>query len=72
MTDKLVNKYLTEYKKHYIPGHEQYPELDDLAEEIAGLVGREINKRVRTINSKMPYKAQYVLEEVIKHLEEQV
>jgi hypothetical protein len=72
MTDKLVNKYLTEYKKHYIPGPEQYPELDDLAEEIAGLVGREINKRVRTINSKMPYKAQYVLEEVIKHLEEQV
>jgi hypothetical protein len=70
---KKFEKYLlNEYTKHYIPGHEQYPELDELAESIAGMVGREINKRVRSINSEMPYKAQYVLEEVIQHLQEQV
>lgn len=69
---KKFEKYLNEYTKRYIPGHEQYPELDKLAEEISGIVGREINRRVRNVTSKMPYKAQYVLEEVIRHLEEQV
>ncbi len=64
--------FLNEYKKEYIQGHDQYPELDKLALEIAHVVSKEINKRVKDVKSKMPYKAQYVLEELIHHLEEMV
>lgn len=66
-----VSKIL-EYKKEYVQGSEQFPELDKLALELAHHVAKEINKRVKGVESKMPYKAQYVLEELIEHLQEMV
>ena len=50
----------------------KYPELDKIAKDIAKLVGVEINKRTDNVKSEMPYKAQYVLEELIKILEKSV
>lgn len=50
----------------------EYPELDKIAVDLSALVAMEINTRVRFVESKMPYKGQYVLEELIKHLEAKV
>ena len=47
----------------------QYPELDEIARDVAQEIGRMINGSVVKIESEMPYKAQYVLEEIIRHLE---
>jgi hypothetical protein len=63
---------IVEYRKEYVTGSEQYPELDKLASDLAHVVSKEINKRVRSVESKMPYKAQYVLENLIEHLKEMV
>jgi hypothetical protein len=49
-----------------------YPELDEIATNIVLITVSEINNMTRNIESEMPYKAQYVLEEVIKKLEELV
>src|ERR1039458_4461046 len=49
-----------------------YPELDDIAKGLAYEVSMEINKRTAAVTSTMPYKAQYVLEELIKLLQEKV
>ena len=49
-----------------------YPELDDIAKGLAYEVSTEINKRASAVTSKMPYKAQYVLEELIKLLQQKV
>jgi len=57
------------YKKEYVDGQKQYPELDELARNIAQEIGRMINGSAFQIKSEMPYKSQYVLEEVIRHLE---
>lgn len=46
-----------------------YPELDRVAENIANKTLKEINKKTANIRSSMPYKNQYVLEEVISLLE---
>jgi len=35
-------------------------------------ITKEINKRVKNVKSDMPYKAQYVLEELIKRLQKSV
>lgn len=51
---------------------DKYPELDAIASEVAQLVGGEINSRVQMVESEMPYRAQYVLEELIKMLEQAV
>lgn len=67
MMDK-VKKYLTEYRK----ANSKYPELDKIALKLARQVGTMINKEVKNVESEMPYKAQYVLEELIRHLEEAV
>lgn len=49
----------------------KHPELDYLAVQIAGDVIRRINKDAPKVkDDSMPYKAQYVLEEVIKILQE--
>lgn len=61
----IENKYLIEKI-------EKYPELDKIAREIAKNTGNEINKRVKNVKSEMTYKAQYVLEELIKILQEAV
>lgn len=51
----------------------KYPELDSLVMPIADMTTFMINRLTRDCVSKeMPYKAQYVLEEVIKVLEERV
>ncbi len=49
-----------------------YPELDTEAARIADEVAGMINEVAPTIKSEMPYKAQYILEEVIKDLQERV
>jgi hypothetical protein len=63
-----AKKFLGEYKKE----DSNFPELDKVSLELAHVVSKEINKRVKNVKSEMPYKAQYVLEELIKHLEEMV
>ena len=50
----------------------KYPELDEISKDLAYAVSMEINKRTAAVTSKMPYKAQYVLEELIKLLREKV
>lgn len=47
----------------------KYPELDAIAAEIACDTFAKCNAKTRDVKSEMPYRAQYVLEEVIKHLE---
>ena len=63
-----AKKFIGEYKKE----NSNFPELDKVSLELAHVVSKEINKRVKSIKSEMPYKAQYVLEELIRHLEEMV
>ena len=50
----------------------KYPELDEISKDLACEVPTEINKRASAVTSKMPYKAQYVLEELIKLLQQKV
>jgi hypothetical protein len=50
----------------------KYPELDEIAKEIACDTLTKCNAKTRDVKSEMPYKAQYVLEELIKHLENAV
>ena len=49
-----------------------YPELDGIARSVVNDVARSINRGVSATLSKMPYKAQYVLEKVIELLQEMV
>jgi len=51
---------------------EKYPELRKIADKIADETAEKINKEVKDVNSKMPYKAQWVLEEVVRDLEERI
>jgi len=46
----------------------RYPELYSISEEVAQQVLKEINQRVQSVESKMPYKAQWTLEELIEIL----
>jgi hypothetical protein len=55
-----------------ISSEERYPELYAIAQKIAVEVGDKINKEATKITSKMPYKAQFILEELIKILEKAV
>lgn len=66
---KYISSVLSEAKKTEIKG---YPELKAVAKEVAKKVGEEINSAVMDIESEMPYKAKYVLEEVIKILQAHV
>jgi hypothetical protein len=50
----------------------KYPELDEIATEIARKVLSQCNTKTRDVKSEMPYKAQYVLESIIEILEERV
>lgn len=54
------------------PGKEQYPELYQISLDIANKTCCQINERAETVHSEMPYKAQFILEELIKILEERV
>jgi len=53
-------------------GLQRYPEFKPLVDKIVHTVIREINAEARNIESQMPYKAQFTLEEVIRELEERV
>lgn len=64
--DKIDN-YLNEASRS-----ENFPELDEIAEKFAKEVLNKINKEVKNVKSKMPYKSQYVLEEIIRILEDAV
>jgi hypothetical protein len=50
----------------------QYPEFENAVNIIADNTCRLINEFSKSIVSKMPYKNQYLLEEVIKKLQERV
>ncbi len=64
----------TEYLEKGIlaEGSGKYPELDKIAAKLADDTAKAINAAIKDVESKMPYKAQYVLEEVIKDLKERV
>jgi len=64
-----IDKYLI---NEYTKKNSKFPELDKVAAKIATNIGKIINKETKSIKSEMPYKAQYVLEEVIEHLKESV
>ena len=51
---------------------EKYPELDKIATDITQTTVTLCNLLTAQVKSEMPYKAQYVLEEVIKKLQERV
>jgi len=49
------------------------PNLDTIVMEIADMAARAINEKVRNVESpKIMYKAQYVLEELIRELQRRV
>jgi hypothetical protein len=50
----------------------KYPELDDVSRIIADHTCEEINRLVEDVKSKMPYRRQYVLEEVVKILTDRI
>jgi len=67
LADKLGKKIVVSSKRTATSSN--YPELDNLARKIADDTARSINKAVKEVESEMPYKTQYVLEEAIKILE---
>jgi hypothetical protein len=46
-----------------------YPELREIAHKIVRATCEQINKEVLTVNSKMPYKAQF---EVVRELQDRI
>lgn len=50
-------------------GLERYPEFKPLVDEVVQLAIRAIQEKADAIQSEMPYKQQFTLEEVIKKLE---
>lgn len=54
------------------PPYEEYPELYRIASDIARETGETINQRASMVSSECKYKAQFILEEVIKMLERAV
>lgn len=55
-----------------VPASVQYPELNEIAIRLANELCVKINAEARTVESAMPYKAQHILEEIIKSLEARV
>lgn len=68
--DKLKSKKTL--KEDIQIGLERYPEFTDAVKEISNTTIQAISQKAKTITSEMPYKAQFLLEEVIKNLEERV
>jgi len=50
----------------------KYPELDEYVDLLSDDICILINRISLKVESKMPYKAQYLLEEIIKQLQERV
>ena len=77
MIDKTIEKYLVEDWKgdmgnQRIVALKKYPELTKLADKIAMDVAKRINQEAAKVKSEMPYRQQYVLEEVIRLLRDMV
>lgn len=53
-------------------GLERYPEFEPLVKEVVQLAIRAIQDKADAIQSEMPYKQQFVLEEVINKLKDLV
>jgi hypothetical protein len=58
--------------KKIVPAKEQYPELWEIAKTIAKEAAIKINAEAQTVESKMPYKAQMILEFVVEILEAKI
>lgn len=67
--DGVVDEYIKKNNIQPMMGLERYPEFEPLVNDLAKLVVGEINQKAQLIDSKMPYNAQFVLEELIKKLE---
>jgi hypothetical protein len=64
--------YLEVINKGLLTGLERYPEFRELVLTISNEVAVKINELAPNIKSEMPYKQQFVLEEVIRNLEERI
>ena len=49
-----------------------YPELRVIVDKLADSVTKQINEAIKHVKSEMPYKSQWVLEELIKELQDRV
>lgn len=71
--DLKLNSILEEISKKVIfEQKEKYPELQKIVNKIVPQIVSMINTNIKNVNSKMPYKAQWVLEEIIKELQKRV
>jgi hypothetical protein len=59
-------------KKPFISGEKKYPELYDIAKKITRETAIRINEEAKIVKSEMPYKAQMILEFVVRLLEEKI
>lgn len=66
-----IKKY-SEYNVSESKKISRFPELDKIAKKLSTDFLKVIYKETKDVESEMPYKSQYVLEEVIKYLEERV
>jgi hypothetical protein len=53
-------------------GLERYPEFKKLVNKLADEVCTQINEEAPKIESEMPYKQQFVLEEIVRILESRI
>lgn len=49
-----------------------YPELNKIAEKLAGNILNDINVQAQRVESEMPYKSQWVLERIVEILQNQM
>ena len=56
----------------YETGLQRYPEFKPLVDKVVRAAIQLINAEARKVESQMPYKAQFTLEEVIRELQERV
>lgn len=54
------------------PAIKTYPELTKIAKDLSTRVAMEVNSLAEHVQSEMPYKARFILEELINFLEEKV
>lgn len=59
-------------KNEILYGLDRYPEFRSLVEKLKLETIAKINIKVQDIKSDMPYKAQFVLEELIRELQDRV
>lgn len=69
--EKFTNKLIKE-SDEIKTGLERYPEFTEVVNRVVDTVFEMINIQKDQIESEMPYKTQFILEEVIKALKEKV